>query len=64
MKRRLSCVLVLSAIACTTGLVPVPQAGTSAAITEADLRHRLFLIADDSMMGRESGSAGNFKTAE
>ena len=64
MKRRLSCVLALSAIACTTGLVPVPQAGTTAAITEADLRHRLFLIADDSMMGRESGSAGNFKTAE
>jgi hypothetical protein len=37
---------------------------TTAAISEADLRHRLFLIADDSMMGRESGSLGNYKTAD
>ena len=63
MKRRFSFAIALSTIACSAALVPAPQAGTSAAITEADLRHRLFLIADDSMMGRESGSAGNFKTA-
>jgi hypothetical protein len=37
---------------------------TSAAITEQDLRQRLFLIADDSMMGRESGSRGSYQTAE
>src|SRR4030081_3362771 len=37
---------------------------TSAAITEKDLRQRLYLIADDSMMGRESGSIGDYKTAE
>ena len=36
---------------------------TTADITETDLRHRLFLIADDSMMGRESGSEGDFKAA-
>ena len=43
---------------------PGPASATAAAITEADLRQRLFLIADDSMMGRESGSAGNYKTAD
>lgn len=35
-------------------------AATSAAITEADLRSRLFRITDDSTMGRESGSKGAF----
>lgn len=38
--------------------------GTSAAISEADLRTRLFLIAHDSMMGRQTGSAGAYKTAD
>ena len=33
------------------------------AITAADLRQRLFLIADDSMMGRETGSLGAFKAS-
>ena len=42
---------------------PAPGA-TVPAITEADLSRRLFLIAADSMMGRESGSAGDFKTAD
>jgi len=37
---------------------------TSPAISPADLRLRLFAIADDSMGGRQSGSAGNFQTAE
>ncbi len=32
-------------------------------ITAADLRQRLFLIADDSMMGRETGSLGAFKAS-
>jgi hypothetical protein len=35
--------------------------GTSAAISEADLRTRLYLYADDSMMGREAGTIGNQK---
>src|SRR5512138_795415 len=34
------------------------------AISADDLRTRLFLIADDSMMGRQPGEAGNYKTAE
>ncbi|MCX5765626.1 MAG: M28 family peptidase [Gemmatimonadetes bacterium] len=50
--------------ACTAAKPPAPAAPTTAAITEQDLRQRLFLIADDSMMGRESGSAGNYKTAD
>src|SRR5262249_10783373 len=30
----------------------------------ADLEKRLFIISHDSMMGRETGSEGNYKTAE
>ncbi|MGH7583452.1 MAG: M28 family metallopeptidase [Gemmatimonadales bacterium] len=41
-----------------------PRAKTSAAITVADLRTRLYAIADDSMQGRYTGSAGDFKTAD
>ena len=45
--------------------IEVPQRGsTRAAISADDLRARLFLIADDSMMGRLPGEAGNYKTAE
>jgi hypothetical protein len=55
----------LAAVACgTPSPGPAPQGTTSADITEADLRHRLFLIADDSMLGRESGSLGASKTAD
>ena len=54
----------LLAIACTASQAPTPDIGTSAEITESDLRRRLFLIADDSMMGRESGSEGDYKTAD
>lgn len=38
----------------------VPSA-TEAAITPADLMSRLYVIADDSMLGRESGTLGNVK---
>ena len=34
---------------------------TVASITPGDLRTRLFIYADDSMMGREAGTIGNFK---
>ena len=37
---------------------------TARDITGRDLRVRLFLLADDSMGGREPGSIGNFKTTE
>jgi len=39
--------------------VRVRPGGTSPAITVADLRSRLYLYADDSMMGREAGTPGN-----
>ena len=56
--------LTVGALACSAARTLTPLSGTSAAITEDDLRHRLYLIADDSMMGRESGSRGDFLTAE
>ena len=34
---------------------------TTAAITAADAMTRLYILADDSMMGREAGTAGNVK---
>src|SRR6476620_11763376 len=43
---------------------PPRTASTHAAISADDLRSRLFLIADDSMMGRMPGEAGNYKAAE
>ncbi len=64
MSRHLIAVSLLLGAACSTSQAPEPAAPTSAAITAEDLRHRLFLIADDSMMGRESGSLGNYKTAD
>src|SRR5574338_1536647 len=36
-----------------------PPRPTTSAITAGDLATRLFLIADDSMRGRESGDIGN-----
>jgi hypothetical protein len=42
---------------------PGPAAGTEPAITERDLQRRLYLIADDSTLGRETGSEGAFKTS-
>src|SRR5579862_6954131 len=37
---------------------------TTTEITTADLEYRLKIIADDSMMGRESGSKGDYMAAE
>jgi Zn-dependent M28 family amino/carboxypeptidase len=37
---------------------------TTAAITAADLMSRLYVFADDSMLGREAGSIGNVKGTE
>ncbi len=52
-------------------LQPAPQpaettsaATTEAAITADDLRARLTTFAHDSMMGRESGTLGNYKATE
>lgn len=45
---------------------PAPAAGlaTTPEITEADLRERLYKIADDSMAGRPTGSPGHIKTTD
>lgn len=40
------------------------QAPKTSVITPANLRTQLFIIADDSMGGRDPGSKGNFLTAE
>ena len=47
----------------TSGTMPAAMPGASD-ISEASLRTRLYAIADDSMMGRESGSQGDYKAAE
>src|SRR5215207_7482126 len=38
-----------------------PAAGTTAAITPADLKRRSLVFADDSMLGRRAGTAGNVR---
>ena len=48
-------------IGCATALQTGPGAPTSAAITAQDLRTRLYIFADDSMMGRQFGTEGNIK---
>lgn len=46
--------------ACTSYPAPSP-ARTVPAITPADTRSRIYLIADDSMQGREAGANGNLR---
>ena len=62
-RRAISFALLVLAACARAGTI-APTGATSPDITEADLRRRLFLIADDSMMGRETGSAGAFKATE
>ena len=55
--------ILVGAGACSRGTMDTsPQrGGTSAPISVADLRSRVYLFADDSMMGREAGTVGNAK---
>jgi hypothetical protein len=53
--------VMVAACATATQTGQTPSGPTSAAITAADLRHRLFIYADDSMMGRKAGTEGNMK---
>jgi len=61
-------VMTACASASTPSATPTSTATTasetSAAITAADLRHRLFIYADDSMMGRKAGTPGNDKATQ
>ncbi len=63
--------LALVASCASTGVVPVPTgprthapAPTTGAISAADLRTRLYIFADDSMLGREAGQLGGFRGTE
>jgi hypothetical protein len=49
------------AIGCAPALQRPSAGGTSSAITAQDLRSRLYIFADDSMMGRQFGTEGNLK---
>ncbi|MEO8336940.1 MAG: M28 family peptidase [bacterium] len=64
MTKLLPLLAALGVSACAAGSAPTPATATTAAITAEDLRQRLFLIADDSMMGRETGSEGAYKAAD
>ncbi|MBA3496805.1 MAG: peptidase M28, partial [Gemmatimonadales bacterium] len=56
--------IVLPLLACSPSS-PAPgtatPTGTAPAITAADLRARLAIFADDSMMGRAAGTLGNVR---
>lgn len=61
-------IALLGLVLSLAGCVAAKDAGggtaaTAAAITTADLQQRLRLIADDSMMGRESGGKGDDEAA-
>jgi hypothetical protein len=56
--------IALASAACRPATSDVSPARTVAAITVADARSRIFLVADDSMLGRQSGTIGNFKMTE
>jgi hypothetical protein len=60
-------ILVALSVACVRTVAGPSTAMTpsapSTAISIGDLQRRLSIIADDSMMGRETGSAGDYETA-
>nr|MBA3404274.1 hypothetical protein [Gemmatimonadaceae bacterium] len=58
--------LMAAASACTpAGVAPPPNPSrTTAAINPVDVRSRIYIIADDSMRGRQSGTRGNFMMTE
>src|SRR4051812_26206185 len=59
--RKLSPGTAALALACATAMQTVPGGLTSPGITAEDLRTRLYIFADDSMMGRQFGTEGNLK---
>jgi hypothetical protein len=62
MPRQLLPVIAAITTACAPVIQTAPGAGpTSPAITAQDLRTRLFIFADDSMLGRQFGTEGNLK---
>jgi Peptidase family M28 len=63
--RPASALITLFAAACggSTSAVapPAPRAATAAEISPADLRTRISIFADDSMLGRRTGTPGNVR---
>ncbi|HEX6574800.1 MAG TPA: M28 family peptidase [Gemmatimonadaceae bacterium] len=51
-------------ISCSRVPAPLSPLRTVPGITPADTRSRIYLVADDSMQGREAGTAGNYKMTE
>ena len=66
--RRCLTLFVLSLPVCAFAQTPLPlkhaPRPTEASITARDLETRLYIFADDSMQGREAGTAGNVKGTE
>ncbi|MFN2603711.1 MAG: M28 family peptidase [Gemmatimonadaceae bacterium] len=58
--KRISFAATFLLAACTSHGSAPSAARTEAGITEADVRSRIYLIADDSMRGRQAGKLGNF----
>ena len=56
--------LVFIFAGCARSSGPVGPARTATAITPADTRSRIYLVADDSMRGRAAGSPENFMMTE
>ena len=52
--------VALLAGGCSPRAEAVSPARTVTAITPSDVRSRIYLVADDSMLGREAGAVGNF----
>ena len=59
--RRLFPIAAMLAMGCTTAMQVGQGPGTTPAITAQDLKTRLYIFADDSMMGRQFGTEGNLK---
>ena len=66
MRFRIALMMLVPAAAMAQTALPTRHAArpTTAAITAADLMTRLYLYADDSMAGREAGTAGNVKATD
>ncbi len=62
--RSLAAAVVLTCVSLAAAAAQTRKAPTVAAITPADLEKRLTALAHDSLMGRETGSEGDFKAAE
>jgi hypothetical protein len=59
--RTLYAAATILTMGCASAMQTGPTGGTEPAITARDLMTRLYIFADDSMMGRQFGTEGNLK---